>query len=254
MPRRLRHRWLALEVDGELFHVKGDPDMDPRTREALIALARAVRAMYEQGTLPTAPEETMQIKTITVRYGRTQSLESYSNVRPEITLSAELAEGEAPDAAKEQLLAEARAFVEEAIDQAIEQDGRAAKFSREPRYRLITTRTLWAGAWNRERKQEPAERLAIIVPHGTKLERPRRDDGVSACWWEEQAGKMRFGHAWRVAAEYLAEHEEYRLIDASDGDLSKVPAWVFEAVVVEPKPAPVTVGDDEGDEGDDDDA
>lgn len=196
----------------------------------------------------------MQIKTITVRYGRTQSLESYSNVRPEITLSAELGDGDDPETAWHALLTEARVFVEEAIDQAIEQDGRAAKFSREPRYRLITTRTLWAGAWNRERKQEPAEYLAIILPNETRLERHQRDDGVRACWWEEQAGKMRLSHALTEAARYLAEHEEYRLIDASDGDLSRVPAWVFEAVVKpEPVAEPVTVGDDVDDEGEEDD-
>lgn len=251
MPRRRRHRWLALEAGGELFHVKGDPDMDPRTREALIALARAVRAMYEQGTLLTAQEETMQIKTITVRYGRTQSLESYSNVRPEITLSAELAEGEAPDAAKEQLLAEARAFVEEAIDQAIEQDGRAAKFSREPRYQLIYTSEVWSG-WHRAPKQEPPERLFIILPNDAPIER-----GGGASWWQNPhpvSRKLRLSHAVTAAGEWLAEHAEYRLIDASDGDLSKVPAWVFEAVA-EPEPVdvaePVTVGDDFSDDEDD---
>ena len=59
---------------------------------------------------------------------------------------------------------------------------------------------------------------------------------------------MRLSHALTEAARYLAEHAEYRLIDASDGDLSKVPAWVFEAVA-KPEPVdvaePVTIDDDE---------
>ena len=195
----------------------------------------------------------MQIKTITVRYGRTQSLESYSNVRPEITLSAELGDGDDPDAAKAALLYDARAFVEEMIDQALEAEGEHAKFSREPRYQVITTTTV-GGGWSRDPVQEPPERLVIVLPNETRLERHQRDDGVRACWWEEQAGKMRLSHALTEAARYLAEHEEYRLIDASDGDLSRVPAWVFEAVVKpEPVAEPVTVGDDVDDEGEEDD-
>lgn len=43
--RRRTHIWFEIDVDGKPFLVKGDPEMSERTREALAALARAVRAM-----------------------------------------------------------------------------------------------------------------------------------------------------------------------------------------------------------------
>lgn len=188
----------------------------------------------------------MQIKTITVRYGRTQSLESYSNVRPEITLSAELGDGDDPETAWHALLTEARVFVEEAIDQAIEQDGRAAKFSREPRYQVITTTTV-GGGWSRDPVQEPPERLVIVLPNLPGLERQRRS------WWTHPTAnsrKLRLVHALAVAEEYMASHEGHHLIIAVDGDRSQIPAWVFEPVPEQAAPAPVVAGLSDDDERD----
>jgi hypothetical protein len=251
MPRRRRQRWFALEVDGEPFHVKGDPDMDPKTREALIALARALRAMVDQGTLPVQKEEPMQIKTITVRYGRTQSLEQYSNVRPEITIGAELDAGEDPEGVKAQLLAEARAFVEEAVDEALEVDGRGAKFSREPRYRLaLTAEEIYRGGWNNRNKITAPDKLLVLLPQRVN---PNANDFPGHVWWSEPYGpssKLRLAHAQRAAAQWLAEHQGYRLIDCSDGDLSKIPEWALVAPP-DPDPAPALVARDPDDLGDD---
>jgi hypothetical protein len=199
--------------------------------------------------------------TITVRYGRTQSLESYSNVRPEITLGAELDEGDDPEAAKAQLFAEARAFVEEAIDQAVEWDGRGAKFSKEPRYRLAhTAEQIYTGdGWARNHKTVAPERLLVLLPQAIRLD---IDDNPGRRWWSEPYGppnKLRLSHALRVAEEWLGDHAGYRLIDCADGDLSKIPTWALEALPgPTPEPAPVAAAPplddiDEEDEGDDED-
>lgn len=57
----------------------------------------------------------MNIKTITVSAGRTfnHPHEQYSNLRPEVTMTAELAEGEDPIQATRQLQASAEQMVED---------------------------------------------------------------------------------------------------------------------------------------------
>lgn len=194
----------------------------------------------------------MQIKTVTVSYNRTHSLGNYSNVRPGISLTAELEEGDDPEAAKAALLYDARAFVEEMIDQALEAEGEHAKFSREPRYQVITTTTV-GGGWSRDPVQEPPERLAIVLPNLPGLERQRRDDGLSRSWWTHpttNSRKLRLVHALAVAEEYMASREGYRLIIAVDGDRSQIPAWVFEPVPEQAAPAPVVAGLSDDDERD----
>jgi hypothetical protein len=189
--------------------------------------------------------------TITVSYGRTQSLEQYNNVRPSITLGAELETGDDPEAVRTQLLAEARAVVEEEIDRAIEASGQAARFSTEPRYRLICTVAVWAGKWSREHKVEPPAHLVIILPDAAAVRRLE----PGPCWWASPYGpsdKLRLAHARRAAVAYCAEHDGYQVIDASDGDLTKIPAWVFEPVIAPaPAPASATIDEAEIEDGED---
>lgn len=177
----------------------------------------------------------MKITEITVSYGRTQSLESYRNVRPSITLRATLDEGEDPDAVRAQLLAEAKAAVHEEIDLALEDDDQPARYSREPRYRCIVTREL-GGHWTGCVRQEPPELLLIILPDTTPME---RGAGSAPNWWTDIPGRrrgVRLDHAKQIAAAYLAAHDRTRLIDASDGDLSRIPAWVLEPAHLEREP------------------
>jgi hypothetical protein len=201
----------------------------------------------------------MQITEITVSYGRTQSLEAYCNVRPSVTLRATLDEGEDPEAARQQLLDEARAIVYEEVDQALEDDGKAAKYSTEPRYRLyISGESMWVGRdrWgSRTTKVDAPERLLVLLPNDKRL-----DAGDAPTWWNRPYGassKLRMAHARRCIDEYLKEHPEFRLIDCADGDLSRIPQWAMSPPPEpepepEPQPAYAAERGDDWEEGDDD--
>jgi hypothetical protein len=164
----------------------------------------------------------MKITTVTVSYGQTQSLPEYSNVKPSITLTAEVEEGEDREQVKAQLKAEAQAFVHEAIDEALEADGRPAKYSSEPRYKV--QRTTNYHDYERPRGSqvvEAPEQLVIILPQGLKLAESRFLTDIYGA-----ASGLRLAHAKHSAAEFIHERDGYTLLDASDGDLSKLPAWL----------------------------
>lgn len=183
----------------------------------------------------------MQRTKIVVGYQHTHNLGNYSNARPSITIEATLDEGEDVEAAKAQLAAEARAYVHEQIDQALEHDGQPAKFSTEPRFRLERTVDATFGGWNEPRRTAAVpERLLVILPVGMSL-KLRDTGGDTKTWWTSQGGdwhKMRLASIRRVAAEWLEAEPAYRLIDCSDGDLSKLPAWALELPVDPGPPAP----------------
>lgn len=174
----------------------------------------------------------MQRTKIVVTYQRTHNLGNYSNVRPSISIEGTLEESDDPEVVKQQLRAEARAFVHEVIDEALESEGQAAHFSNEPRYRLAYTveETYLGSGFDRGRhgKARAPERLLVIVPQPIRL---HRDDNPGRQWWGDPYGpssKLRLSHARQAAADWLTDHEGYRLIDCSDGDLSKISAWALE--------------------------
>lgn len=159
----------------------------------------------------------MKLTTVTVSFARTQSLGNYSNVKPSITLTAELEDGDDPDAAKTALYAEARAFVEEAVDLAIEADGDAAKFDQtSPRYHVIRSRT------------SPAygDHGPLITPPVVAIVPASRLDGVPGdnAYNTETYRPVRWGHAKKIAADALDKIEPGALlILCDDGDLSRLP-------------------------------
>jgi hypothetical protein len=73
----------------------------------------------------------MRITQITVEYGCTWNLGSYSSVRPALSLTAELEEGESPDQVRQELHEQAKSHVEAAIDAALVQTGQKPQFGRE---------------------------------------------------------------------------------------------------------------------------
>lgn len=182
----------------------------------------------------------MKITEITVTYGLTHNLGNYSNVRPDLRLTAVLDEGEDAEGAIEQLYQRARAFCEEAADLALEQDGQRAHFSTEPRYRV--QRTAEINTYDRG-KITPPELLLIITPGTVEL------TGRTVTYVANIERKIRLSHARRAAAEYAAEHPGYRVVEALDDQaVAALPAWLFR----EPEPAPaepvmvVEADDDDG--------
>lgn len=68
------------------------------------------------------------IKTITIEYTYTFNLGNYSSVRPAVTLTADLTEGENVEAVTKTLQDQARAEVEKEIDLTLTQQGRQPHF------------------------------------------------------------------------------------------------------------------------------
>jgi hypothetical protein len=168
-------------------------------------------------------KNSMRITTITVRYGRTKSLYEYSNVRPEVTLVAEIDPGDDLDHVTARLLNQAKAIVEEEVDLALERDGQPALFSTDPRYQIwrVIKRHSWRGNFT------PPEELILIVPAEIPM-----DPHPSGCNWPLADHKpQRIGPARDTAVRMLrsgsVDKATVRLIDCSDGDLSRIPAWVF---------------------------
>lgn len=68
------------------------------------------------------------IKQITIEYGYTFNLGNYSSVRPAVTFTADLAEGENVEAVTRALQDQARTAVEAEIDAALKLQGKALHF------------------------------------------------------------------------------------------------------------------------------
>lgn len=68
------------------------------------------------------------IKTITIEYGYTFNLGNYNSVRPAVTLTADLTEGENVEVVTKTLQDQARAEVEAEIDATLELQGRVPHF------------------------------------------------------------------------------------------------------------------------------
>lgn len=76
----------------------------------------------------------MNITQITVNWQQTQSLPEYSNIKPSLSLTAQLQDGDNVDEVIIQLRDQARSFVQEHIDEALERNDVPAKYSEDPRF------------------------------------------------------------------------------------------------------------------------
>lgn len=174
----------------------------------------------------------MKLTTVTVSFGRTQSLPEYSNVKPSITLTAELGDGDDPEAVRAALLEEARTFVEATIDDALEDAGEPAKFSTEPRYQIWSSYRGVQGLAGP--KPEPPEAVVVVVPQAISVQSV---PGYSRAAYSGLS-KLRLATALRRAQE-IATEEGRRLINCADGDLSRIPRPPAEA----PAPPQAAVDD-----------
>jgi len=192
----------------------------------------------------------MHITQITVSYGETQSLPEYSNVKPNLTITATLDEGDSPGEVEQLLWNEAKAAVHAQIDFALEANGKPAKYDPAPRYQVL--RTYW-NQWDHRGEAKPRQ-YVIIAPDEIKLDRDAYAQRLIV-----DSSKLRLGHAQKVAAELLGDKDEgYTLLDCSNGDLT---ALNLAIPAPEPAPDPLALADpidaapdgvDEEWEGDDD--
>lgn len=158
----------------------------------------------------------MNITQITVSYGETQSLPEYSNVKPNLTITATLDEGDSPGETEQLLWNQAKAAVREQIDLALEANGKAAKWSDEPRYQVM--QTYWH-EWDHRGEEKPPQ-YVIILPNEINPERDAYAQRlVHAGNSIGDARKLRYDHARRIAAEVMQERG-YTLLDCSSGDLT----------------------------------
>jgi hypothetical protein len=158
----------------------------------------------------------LNITQITVSYGETQSLPEYSNVKPNLTITAALDEGDNPEVIEEVLWEQVKAAVHEQIDQALEGSGMAAKYSTEPRFQVQRT---YQGYTARGKIDQP--KIVVVFPNDVRLDEQLNQRLGSISYRETR--KLRYDHAMRIATKY-AHDQEYELLDCSDGDISRLEA------------------------------
>lgn len=175
----------------------------------------------------------MPLTKITVTYGRTQSLPDYCNVRPSVSLEWTLDPREDPEEVWKDLLTDARLIVEEECDAALEDAGRPARFSTEPRYSVVVSTAPNTRSWGKV-QLVPPERAVCVVP--ANQEAMVREWGYMGGGIYPSDG-LRWSHVLRLAQEFIATQAdrgiEYRLIECrTPDDLRFIPR------APEPEPEP----------------
>jgi hypothetical protein len=158
----------------------------------------------------------VNITQITVSYGETQSLPKYSNVKPSLTLTATIDDGESAADAEAALWQLAKDSVHAQIDAALEANDRPAKYDPAPRYQVM--RTYW-DRYNRPKDEVEPPKIVVILPNEVELKEQFGQRLVHAGYPESR--KLRYGHALRVARESARELGA-SLIDCADGELMRL--------------------------------
>ena len=180
----------------------------------------------------------MNITTITVSYGETQSLPEYSNVKPLLSITATLDEGEDVALIEAQLWEHAKDAVHAQIDLALEANDKPAKYSTEPRYQVMKTAR---NDYFERGKPEPP-RLVVILPDALNpKDATDRARLVHAAYGASR--NLRYAHALRVAHEAAESYEGAAILDCSDGDLTPL-----ETALTAQTPALAAVAGDLSDE------
>ena len=170
----------------------------------------------------------MKITQITVSYGETQSLPEYSNVKPNLTLTATIDEGDDVAAVEAELWALVKAHVHEQVDLALEGSGKAAKHSTEPRYQVLRT----YHEYHRPKDAPPQPPIiAVVLPNEMTLDKETFGTRFVSAGYGSDNRKLRYTHAMSVAREVVDNEPGALIIDCSDGDLTRLAAAL-------PPPAP----------------
>lgn len=97
------------------------------------------------------------ITEIQVTYQTTENLGNYSNVKPSVSLTARMDEGDDPEVEREKLMATARAMVQTEVDNALEASDLSPKYSTDPLFDVLV------------KSSEKHGRFIAIVPTGIKI-------------------------------------------------------------------------------------
>lgn len=148
----------------------------------------------------------MVITEVTVSWTETANLGNYSNVKPAISMTAQLAEDDDPRIVADKLLLDCRARVQELVDQALESVEDPARYSTDPRYDVWIARI-------------GPRSVYVIAPSGDRLDRHPRLYRVTS--------RHRHHLAFRIAhqrATIVSDDDDAGdiVIDAADGDMVAV--------------------------------
>lgn len=146
--------------------------------------------------------ETQEAKSavMMIEIGMTRQPRAYQSVRVGVTLPVFVTPEDDVQRLLEDRLAEAKFALEEEVDREFESYGEPAPYSKEPRYMLALLSQMKLGA---------------ILP---VMETEKLPGG-----WRHARSEAK-GHRWGYVKETAAkEWSEYRVVDASDGDLGLLP-------------------------------
>lgn len=172
----------------------------------------------------------MQITQLTITYSRTQSLQGYSNIKPGVSLTAALGDGDDVDIAAQTLLREAHRIVHDQIDSALEHDGQRPMFTSEPLYWI-------AGNFGR--------RVYVILPASVSMSDLAKLDHADPEWNYYQ-NDFHYRGWFTVPPTYqrlqavlnqISLPDGYDLIFCTDGNLAAIPRL--------PVPAPAANDEEE---------
>ena len=147
----------------------------------------------------------MQITQITVQLSHVFSLGNYSNVKPGLSLTADLTEDDDLDAVKDELHRRAEEHVQWAIDRTLEAEDKPPHFFDGPTFDVL---------------RFDKEHLVIVIPHNA-------GDSLPGEWSAPIYYGMDTvcaGRRLEVAMEKAGQVGEYRtVVDCTDGDFSRLP-------------------------------
>lgn len=143
----------------------------------------------------------MKITTITVGKKYTYNLGNYSNIQPELWITAEVEEGDSVEKVRARLKAEVDNHIHNEIDEALEAQGNSPKFWRGPRFDLLKV---------------DKEKYAVIIPHGAQ-------DDLPGAW--PQHGDIQYsGNRFSTIQQYCSGlGRDWTVADFSTGDFSDLP-------------------------------
>lgn len=149
----------------------------------------------------------MEITQVTVSYARTESLSNYCNIKPGVTLTATVQEGDDSKVVRNLLFGQAMDAVHQLVDDARERDGMRPKFYKGTLYRS------WYNA-NRN--------CVVLAPETAVL--PNESNWKYVDHWHSRATASRAHQARENALERTAEYPGCVFVDCSDGNFDTLPA------------------------------